>query len=682
MILPQGAPIFDDLPIKDATGYVSPFPSSDAVVDGKYDALLQQAMSAELIDPKTGFLKPTLGQILAVQNCGQAWHKGSALVNAFKAWRVGDLLNDWLPELAWVDKKGAYGGGVQGLFAGVTFPQSADPKQIGLALARVALNVALGAIQAVPMVGQVVGALVLAAEFLVRLFNTPSPAARKLMVPWTKENSRVSEALVRDIVLSAANTPRWTGLWMPPYEKKPWSLHPGMDTEGKEITGGEVWAPLAGSEIAYSQGLGAIPNTLKCCGHVQRMRSVRADVQDLVRKFYDNMPIGWGSHVTDVGSFFPDPAQICGGMWQQVMKVGNPDMYKVDALQLQAAWEDYFGRFFADGWDLYKTDPSIGEMLAPYIAVVRKYDTGDDVRLGIPNMRRPHPAPFVTPSIFKAGPATPATRTHRLWLEEDTVKRTEAWPYDALVGSHKPRYPRQHPNEELRHPVFADEQGDAKYENNFWEATRGGAGEWVLDKKAPAGYRWIPWPTGEELLVGYAPADVAVTTPACQRLRELQLKCLTRTFVAAYVRPFPVQDMERYEAFGDKPLRDACVAARQLLLTTPGKNGAPPPRWNVNLKDVDAIDPEFATALRASGVTNSVSQLAAVRGALKSGAPDAGVSQTDDDDLPAPLNPAQGVAFDDLGGLGDGGSSGGGALAIAAIVAGLGLGYAFTRRAA
>lgn len=669
MRLQSNGPLFADIPVKNASGYESPFPSSNATVEGKYQALLTVASGANALDAEDR-LVPTLGQVLLAQQGGIAWNSGQALVNGIKCWQQGDVLSDWLPHVAWIDDAGPYAGGVRGLFAGVTFPQSANPADISLAIAKVALNVALLAFQAVPLVGQIVGAIVKVAEFLVRLFTLPTPAERQLMVPWTKGNSDLSEALVRDIVLSAAGTARWTSLWMPPYEVRAWSLTAAMDEDGEEITGGQVWAPLLNGQIAYSQGLGAIPNSLKCAAHVQRIKSVFADVVDLIRRFYDPYhKIAWGSIVTDVGSYFPDAAQICGGMWQQVMRPGNPDMYKVHASALGSAWADYFGQFFDSAWTLYKKDPSIGEMVAPYIATVLRHDKGDDVRLGIPNMRRPHPAPFVTPDIFTKGPGTPDTRTSCLWIEEDTPKRTDAWPFDALVGSHKPRYPKQHPLYDYRPDVYVDKNGDAAFDQTMWSAVKRGGGG--FDGKAPPGYRCIAWPTGAELLTGYARPDVAITSPACKRLRELQELCLTRTLVCAYVRPYEVKGLEAHEAFLDKQLRAACVDARTLLLALEGKDGAPPPRWGVNLKDVDDLDPEFAAELRARGVTNSQAQRQAVFNHMQLGGLKAGAGGIQGgDDLPPAIPPAEGVAFDDVvGGVGDDDSGGGMWAAIAGALA-------------
>ncbi len=672
MRLPINDAIFAQVP-KTAAGFVSSFPSTDAAYSPKYNAMMNMALAAKATDAK-GFLVPTLGEILLVQQQGQSWRDGAAMVNAFKSWSVGDLLTDWLPDLVRITKgNGVLGGAVEGLFAAVSFPQSADPVQIGLAIGKVALDLALTAIQAVPIVGQIIGALVGVAQFLVRLFSAPDKAKAQLLLPWEQYSRPLNESLVQDVVLTAAQGVRWTHLWMPPYELEPWALASGVNkTTGDEITGGQVFAPERNGSLPFATGLGAVPNTVKAAAHLQRILNAGPDNMALQRYFGDPyMPIGWGNPVTDVGSFFPDVAQICGGMWQQVMRPGNPDMYKVDAGKLQSAWADYFGLMFSSAWSLYKTDPSVGELLAPYIAVVQKHDAGDDVRLGIPHMRRPHAGPFVHPGIFKSGPGTPATRTACLWVEKDTPKRTAVWPFDALVGDHKPVYPAQHPDFAYRTGVYIDDAGVARYGENLWFATRSGSpGNSPIPKgyKVPKGYRCIPWPTPQELLTGYAMPDAAITTPACQQLRKLQERCLAQTLVCAYVRPDVIQGLERYEAFGDKALRDVCFTMRKALL----KSDA---RFMVNLKDVDDIDPVFAGALRDAGVNNSPAQKAAQFQKF-------GQSPVaDSEPLPPALPPASGVAFDDYADQrGGGGGPRGGGGATFAVLAALGVAAALKHR--
>lgn len=677
MLLNLNDTIFAQVP-KTSAGFVSSFPSTDATYSAKYDALKTMAASANAVDPKTDLLMPTLGEILLVQQQGQAWRDGAAMVNAFKSWTVGDLLTDWLPDLVRVTKgDGVLGGAVEGLFAAVAFPQSSDPIQIARAIGKVALDVALGAIQAVPIVGQVIGAVVAVAQFLVRLYSAPEQTKVPLMLPWERYSNPLNETLVRDFVLSAAKGVRWTQLWMPPYDLEPWTLVGGVDAQtNNPIPGGQVFAPERNGTIPFAKGLGAIPNTLKTAAHLQRILADGPDTPALQRYFGDPyMPIGWGNLVTDVGSFFPDVSQICGGMWQQVCRPGNPDMYKVNATKLQSAWADYFGLMFTSAWSRYLKDPSVGELLAPYIAIVFKHDGGDDVRLGIPNMRRPHPAPFVTPTIFTSGPGKPGTRTPCLWVEEDTVRRTDVWPYDRDVGDHKAVYPAQHPDYVFRSGVYLDDDGGAQYGPNLWKATRSGTvGQTPIPKgqKVPKGYRCVPWPTPVEMLTGYAMPDVAITTPACQQLRKLQARCLSQTLVCAYVRPDDVQGLQRYEAFDDPTLRDLCREMRLALLA----NDA---RFGVNLKDVDDLDPVFAQALRASGVNNSPAQRAKAL-QLKLAGAGAGVKPEDSEPLPSALPPAGGVAFDDIAPPARQGREGsGGGVAIAATLTALGLGYALTR---
>jgi hypothetical protein len=105
----------------------------------------------------------SIGERLLCQQQAQAWRDGLALVNFAKATVVGDILNESLPQGRM---------GLQewpaGLFAKVAFPQTTDPKQSSRsARQRVALDVAIAAISSVPIVGQILGAVVQVARFPV-----------------------------------------------------------------------------------------------------------------------------------------------------------------------------------------------------------------------------------------------------------------------------------------------------------------------------------------------------------------------------------------------------------------------------------------------------------------------------------------------------------------------------------
>ena len=644
MILNPNLEIFRNVP----PTFASPFPSNDSRLSQKYDAIARAAGDAKNL--------ASIGERLLCQQQAQAWRDGLALVNYVKATAIGDILNDSLSKIAWVSKSGP-----AGLFAKVAFPQTTDPNKLGEALALVALDVAIAAISSIPIVGQILGAVVQVARFLYRIFTAPKESEPELLVPWSTYSGNLDEDIVRDFLWKYfGQGVDWTAIWLPPYEHASWELHKAA-RDGKEYKGGQVWAPLIGGEIPYAQGqLGCIPNTVRVAGHLQRIPG-GAPVEALRRHWLAWGEISWGGIVTNVGDFFPSTGQVAGGMWKQAEKAGSPDMYKVDARAIKSAWVDYLGQFFDSGFGLYKTDPSIGELLAPYICTQTK-----DIRLGIPNLMRPHPAPFVTPAIFKRGPASRETWTDCLFIEENLARKLPAWPHDRWE-SKDAKLPVQHPDVNYRSPHYVDAEGYVATDQNFWKAVKNpngvrGAAHSTPGHEAPEGYRCVPWPTGEERLTGYRRPDEAIIAPACDHMIKMQVRCLESTLVCAYVRPDEVDGKEAHGAFrNNKALHDKCVAVRKLLL-------AHEARFRVNLKDAQDADPAFAQKLRESGVNNSPAQRSQHLGRL------AKLPSDDGTPLPEPPPPAGGMAFEDIRGQSPGASGWRTAMAVgggtAAAVAG------------
>ncbi len=614
MILNPNLEIFRNVP----EVYRTPFPSNDSYLSPKYNAIVNAAGDTQRLS--------SIGERLLCQQQAQAWRDGLALINFAKATVVGDILNESLSKVAWVSKSGP-----AGLFANVAFPQTTDPAKLAGALVSVALDVAIAAISSVPIVGQILGAVVQVARFLFRIFTTPKEAEPELLLPWSTYSSLLDEDFVDNFLWKYfGQGADWTAIWLPPYEQAAWELHKAA-RDGKEYKGGQIWAPLHGGDIPYAQGqLGCIPNTVRVAGHLQRIPG-GAPVEALRRHWLAFGEISWGGIVTNVGDFFPSTGQIAGGMWKQAERSGSPDMYKVDARAIKSAWEDYFGQFFDSGFSLYKNDASIGELLAPYICVV----LNNQPQLGIPNMMRPHPAPFVTPSIFKKGPGTPDTWTDCLFVEEDLPKKLADWPHDRMNDKYA-RLPAEIADLNIRPDHYVDKNG---YTTDDWaRAVKRGAPFGALrGQKLPDGYRCIPWPTGAERITAYKRPEAAIIGPACDHLIRMQERCLEQTLVSAYVRPEEVDGLEAHGAFRqNKALRDKCKQVRSILL----KHEA---RYRVNLKDAETADPVFAQKLRDSGVNNSPSQRMMH---LKRRSP--GISN-DDSPPPPPPTPAGGLPFGDLG---------------------------------
>lgn len=625
MLLNPNLEIFQGVPDL----FRTPFASRDSQLSAKYQMFAKAAGDAKNL--------VSIGERIMCQQQALAWRDGLALINFAKATVVGDFLAETLPKVAWVGKAGP-----AGLFAKVAFPQTTDPAKLAEALVNVALDVAIAAVSSVPIVGQILGAVVQVARFLYGIFTTPKEAAPELLLPWETYSERVDEDIVNDFLQRFfAQGVDWTAIWLPPYELARWELHKAA-RDGKEFKGGQVWAPVVGGDIPYAQGqLGCIPNTIRVAGHLQRIPG-GPPVEALRRYWYDFGQIGWGGIVTNVGDFFPSTGQVAGGMWKQAERAGSPDMYKVDARAIKSAWEDYFGQFFDSGFMLYVKDPSIGELLAPYICMETT-----DIRLGIPGLMRPHPAPFVTPLIFKRGPGTQATWTNCLFIEEDLPRKLPQWPHDRWDDKNA-KLPAQHPDDNYRSPHYVDAQGYTATDDNLWRAVstggrtpglaQPGALQNVPGRKAPDGYRCVAWPTPEERLTKYRRPDEAIIGPACDHMITMQERCLQQTLVCAYVRPDAVDDLEAHGAFrNNKALHDKCIAMRKVLLQDEA-------RFRVNLKDAETADPKFAQKLREAGVNNSPAQMSQHLGRLSKGLGD------DSGPLPDPPAPAGGIPFDQVGG--------------------------------
>ncbi len=605
-ILSPGDPIFAQV-LKGE--YQSPFPSQDALLDLKFAALLKG------IDPGSG---ETLAAQVLSRAQAVAWQQALGLANKTKATLLGDIPSAWLPKLAFASKEqSALGGGLavmQGLWAEVAFPESTDPTRLALAVAQVGLDVALDFVGAVPLVGGLMKFIVNLGDMLARLFGSQIPApVKKLLLPWGTYSQDTDEDLVKTMIHQGYGKVNWTGMFLPPFDTSvPWSLVIGVKDK-QEL--GMMWVPWKGGLATSTEGLGCMPGTFRVAGYVQAPFVPQEQDARLLRYFSDATLMRWGRVLTDQGEFFPATAQTGVLAWQQAQKPGSPDMYKLDCAALEAAWTAYFDQFFDSLWRQYRdNDEWIGEFAAPYLAVrAGKLRLGwrDPENLAATEIHRPHPAPLITPEIFKNGPGSPATRNACLYFESKKGPAGDYPPGSFSTGG------------SLAY----------KYETVDGRITRSGGPAWPPGKPLPKGQRCVPWPTPQELLVRYERPDTAFILPAVRRLQVLQARCLQSTLVSAYVRPVAVAGLPAYAAFAASPsLRDECLAIRQKLLTHQA-------RYLVDLRDVKDIDPAFEQQLRAAGVTNSPMQRQQQlnRFATEPLTPQA------DQPLPAPLGPAEGT---------------------------------------
>lgn len=617
-----------------AVPFESPFPSEDASFDGQL---------AKLMD----FVGPnefgSMGQQVLARASAEAWRTAQSLINKAKATVVGDIPRDWMPDIAWLEQAGV-NKVVRGLWSAVAFPSTESSAALVQSIVDVGLDAALKAVGAVPIIGWIAQAAIAFGRTLFRIFTAKDVAEpeKRYQLPWVQYVKESDTEIVRRFLIDYyAPAVDWSPIWLPPTNpNRTWKLAEGT-SNGKVI--GKIFAPLTDKgEVDWSPpGLGAIPNTFRVAGLIQTRGSVYS--QGLVRFWNDGSVMQWGPQLTQTGDFRPAQAQASGQLWQQVQRAGNPDMYKVQASQLETAWHDWFQGFFESVWAAAEKDEWLGDLAAPYITVER----GPDVRLGIPWRSRPQPAPFVWPEIVNQGPARPTARTPCLWAEEDLDKDIRPgespdpffWPWrtEPQQTSFAQKYKIVDGHLAAQGPAMAPNE-------SIWR-----------------GWRCVSWPAGTDLLSVYRWPFESIVGPALKRLAELQRTCLRRTFVCAMVRPFEVQGLKPYGAFvgaAGKAMRDRCVDARKALL-------ASPQRMMVSYQDAKLIDPEFAAALADSGVpTTEVARQAAFR---KFGLTP-GINSMDNGggigpDVPPPLAPQGGVAFggeeDPGGGSGPGHGPGG-----------------------
>lgn len=600
----------------------SPFPSNDSMLSGYYTAMLDTVLPGE---------PDTIGAGLIVRAQANAWRNALAIGNKMRATTVG-VLTEWLPRISW---KGPSSSGWQGLFAPPSFPATTTESRLFDAVVNVGLDKALDIVGAAPIVGGVMKFILGLGQFFAGLAALKEPdEEKKLLLPWAKYSDRMDEDVVRAITDSFYSNNDWTRMFLPQFERGiPWSLAVGVDDGGREL--GEIWSPNKNGAIAYSGGLGGMPGTFRVAGDLQA--PYQRYEKSLARFFTNGVEMRVGRVVVDKASFLPATAQTLALAWQQAQAAGAPEMYTIDTYALEEAWVDYWDNFFDSLEGVYKhggtwADQWIYEFAYPYIAV-----RGKNWRLGlegpkVPPLHRAHPAPLITPGIFKTGLADPATRNQCLYVELPKTGEQLAFP-----------------------PPYIEKDGRVVASGGVaWDPDRA-----MKDLKG----KCVQWPSPDEYFNEFARPDAAILVPAIRRLRERQISCLSKTLACAYVRPDKVGDKPAFGAFTTGPhgqaLAKLCHDMRGLLL----QNDA---RFAVILADVDEVDPAFAQQLRASGVTNSFAQLQAAKFHLSG---QAGLDKNEDP-IPEPLPPQGGVPFDtgDLAAPGGGEGSGGG-LVVAGVVA-------------
>ncbi len=586
--------VFDRVP----DSFVSPFPGADAFADDAFQALLVRA--------RTGG-RGTIGEELLAQSSAQAWNHATQIFWKTKATQVGDITGQIWSQISWINEKA---DSISGVLAQVPFPLTTDPRQLVSAIAGVALDLALNAISAVPVVGWIAGIAVGIGRALAPIFagmikeNQVVPEARRLVLPWRRYNETVDERWVRTFIEMDAAQVDWTAVFSPPTDPVPWTSADGLDDQGTTI--GQVLAPFAGSTVAWNGGYGCLPGTFRVAGILQHRHRPQPPTADL-RFYSDGTLIQRHGDYTQTGDYYPCLQQVAGMAWQQIA-AGGPDAFKVDCLSLETLWRDWFTALYTSA-----IDQGLGDWLLPYLA----RDIQGEWRLGASASGIPRPeaadgtfAPLVTRATLRTGAlATARSRTACL--------------YSDITPANAPRAQSGYlPTKWTRDPRTGDFIAPP------------------VDPRAARGrdHTCIPWPPGDLLLAKYARVDDVIAVPAIRAVAKLQRARLARSLDCAYVRPDAVGDKPAYAAFRDPALRQLCLDMRKRLLTHPA-------RMLVEYETAREVDPDYAAALRSAGIPTTPAQRAAAKFKIRA----AEAAEPLDERIPPagdPVEPQGGIPFD------------------------------------
>lgn len=317
------------------TPFVSPFFSRDASGSPRFKALLGEASSG------------------VVANQGAiAWQEAMmrATKSILQSPNTGGMPFDIVRKIIQTSGPNLSGQLVSGLFA-PAFEQSVVPniatkEPLLDAAIQMGLDIAVNAISAVPIVGNVIGAVVSIAKALVSLFKK-SPPEVALNVPWQEYSRNVDEDLINNLVVDIiAPSVDWTNFFAPPMPAGPFTLEPAGP--GKRAAGvfvhGAACPTQTGRDPCYTSGLGYMPGTQRMVEVVQVARTYQSGQPEFPSSVRDA--------VTNVGDFYPATAQwgtVAWGMVEASAKNGTgADLYKIQASALIGKWADYWGAYFED----------------------------------------------------------------------------------------------------------------------------------------------------------------------------------------------------------------------------------------------------------------------------------------------------------------------------------------------
>jgi len=303
--------------------FVSPFFSKDAAGSPRFNALLGEESAGVVA---------SLG--------AEAWQQALTRVtkSILTSQTTGGMPVGIVHKIIDTSGGGLDGQLIGGLFAPAVFPNSTQKQALVSAAVQVGLDIALNAISAVPIVGNVLNAVVKIAQGLVQLFRKPKDQIERT-VPWQGYSRDVDEDIINKVVIKRfAPDVDWTDFYAPAMPPGPFTFETAG--EGKRAAGVFVSA-----QPDYTTGLGYMPGTQRMVEIVQVARTIEIGAGQ-------GQPSYVWDAVTNVGDYYPATTQWGTVGWGMIEATANDgtgaDIFKIQASRLIGMWAEYWEAFFAD----------------------------------------------------------------------------------------------------------------------------------------------------------------------------------------------------------------------------------------------------------------------------------------------------------------------------------------------
>lgn len=227
-----------------------------------------------------------------------------------------------------------------GLFVSAVFPNTTSADRLRNAAVEVGLNIAINAISAVPIVGPIFKAVVAVAQGLAKIFKRPSVQIDR-STPWQEYSQSTDNDIINKFIIGII-TPSvdWTNFFRPPMPSGPFTIS-HAEGEGDRYVVGVFKIGAAGRYIPdyFGNRWGYMPGTQQMIDVVQ------------LANLYVHGPTRYDA-ITNVGDFYPATTQWGTVAWGMVQASSNEgtgaDLYKIQASRLLDEWENYWGSYFDD----------------------------------------------------------------------------------------------------------------------------------------------------------------------------------------------------------------------------------------------------------------------------------------------------------------------------------------------